>query len=87
MKDTPIRFLPSMRLAILDDRKTMTRRPINSPPDVTEDFLRKVGAWTEGMTLSEHVNSAWQHGFIDEECKYGNVGDRVSLPYNQTSYF
>ncbi len=77
MKERPIIFNSDMVRAILDGRKTQTRRIIKPQPDVTEQELKEVGAWVEGMTLSDHVNSAWQNGFIDVQCPFGVIGDRL----------
>ncbi|MEQ5135682.1 ASCH domain-containing protein [Providencia alcalifaciens] len=77
MKDR-IKFNDAMLAAVMDGRKTQTRRPIKPQPKVTEDELRKLGAWQEGYTLSEQVCAAWRHGFIDVDCPYGEIGDIIS---------
>lgn len=75
MKERPIKFIDSMIDAILNDRKTVTRRIIKDQPDTTEAYLREHQAWVEGLTLSQHLNNAWQSGFINVDCPYGGVGD------------
>lgn len=77
MKERPILYAGSMVRAVLADAKTMTRRIIKPQPDVTEERLRELGAWIDGFTLSQQVDAAWQHGFIDTECPYGQPGDRL----------
>lgn len=76
MKDK-IKFSDEMLSAVIDGRKTQTRRLIEPQPDVTEESLRKLGAWQSGYTLSEQVCAAWRHGFIDDDCPYGQAGDVI----------
>jgi len=76
---TTITFTDDMLAAVLDGKKTVTRRIIKPQPDTTEDYLRKHSAWDEDLSLSDHVNNAWRSGFIDVECPYGNVGDMLSV--------
>lgn len=76
MKDR-IKFSDEMLAAVIDGWKTQTRRPIEPQPDVTEESLRELGAWQDGYTLSEQVCSAWRHGFIDDDCPYGQAGDII----------
>jgi hypothetical protein len=77
MKERGMLFSKPMVLALLDGSKTQTRRLIKVQPQVTEQRLRELGGWVEGLTLSEQVNAAWQHGFIDVDCPYGKSGDRI----------
>lgn len=77
IKERPILFSGPMVRAILEGRKTVTRRVIKPQPDTTEQLLRERGAWVDGLTLSDHVNNAWRSGFIDEPCQYGEPGDRL----------
>lgn len=65
MKDR-IKFNDVMLAAVMDGRKTQTRRPIDPQPKVTEGELRKLGAWQEGYTLSE-------------QCPYGEAGDIINI--------
>lgn len=78
MKDR-IKFNDAMLAAVMDGRKTQTRRPIEPQPKVTEDELRKLGAWQEGYTLSEQVCAAWRHRFVDVDCPYGEIGDIINI--------
>ncbi|MGQ7950385.1 ASCH domain-containing protein [Providencia huashanensis] len=77
MKDR-IKFNDAMLAAVMDGKKTQTRRPIEPQPKVTEEELRKLGAWQEGYTLSEQVCAAWRHGFVDVDYPYGEIGDIIS---------
>jgi len=77
MKERPIIFSSAMVRAILEGRKTQTRRVIKPQPTVTEELLRQRGAWIAGESLSDQVNAAWQHGFVDVSCPYGQPGDRL----------
>ncbi|MEQ5346610.1 hypothetical protein ABN253_00290 [Proteus genomosp. 6] len=78
MKDR-IKFNDAMLAAVMEGRKTQTRRPIEPQPKVTEEELRKLGAWQEGYTLSEQVCAAWRHGFVDVDCPYGETGDIINI--------
>lgn len=77
MKERPILFSGPMVRAIIEGRKTVTRRVIKKQPETTEARLRELGAWVEGLTLSQHLNNAWQAGFIPIDCPYGEQGDRL----------
>jgi hypothetical protein len=63
MKTRPILFNGDMVRAILDGRKTQTRRVIKPQPHDISD------------RTSEEVNAAWQEGFVSVKCPYGAVGD------------
>lgn len=76
MKDR-IKFSDEMLAAVIDGRKTQARRLIEPQPDVTEERLRELDAWQDGYTLSEQVCEAWQHGFIDDDFPYGQIGDVI----------
>ncbi|WP_368940718.1 ASCH domain-containing protein [Proteus mirabilis] len=78
MKDR-IKFNDAMLAAVMDGRKTQTRRPIEPQPKVTEDGLRYLSAWQDGYTLSEQVCAAWRHGFVDVDCPYGEIGDIINI--------
>lgn len=78
MKDR-IKFNDAMLAAVMDGSKTQTRRPIEPQPKVTEEELRKLGAWQDGYTLSEQVCAAWRHGFVDVDCPYGEIGDIINV--------
>lgn len=78
MKDR-IKFSDEMLAAVIAGRKTQTRRLIEPQPDVTEELLRELDAWQNGYTLSEQVCEAWRHGFIDDDCPYGQAGDVIQF--------
>ncbi|MDF7387319.1 ASCH domain-containing protein [Proteus mirabilis] len=78
MKDR-IKFNDVMLKAVMDGRKTQTRRPIEPQPKVTEEELRNLSAWQEGYTLSEQVCAAWRHGFVDVDCPHGETGDIINI--------
>ncbi len=71
-----------MLVAVMDGRKTQTRRPIKPQPRITEEILRKLGTWQEGYTLSQQTCAAWRHGFIDDNCPYGQAGDIINFADN-----
>lgn len=74
-----IKFTDDMLAAVLCGTKTVTRRLIKPQPETTEEYLRQNNAWVDGLTLSDHLNSAWCAGFIDIECPYGNPGDVLTV--------
>ncbi|WP_337154566.1 ASCH domain-containing protein [Proteus terrae] len=78
MKDR-IKFNNVMLTAVMDGRKTQTRRPIDPQPKLNEEHLKQMGAIAEGFTLAQVVNSAWQAGFIDVDCPYGDSGDIINF--------
>lgn len=78
MKDR-IKFNDAMLSAVMDGRKTQTRRPIEPQPKVTEEELSKLGSWQEGYTLSEQVCATWRHGFIDVNYPYGEIGGVINF--------
>lgn len=61
MNDKPIIFSAPMVRAILEDRKTQTRRIIKPQPDKDLD--------------PDTLKGAWEDGFIDVKCPYGKIGD------------
>ncbi len=71
MKDR-IKFSDEMLAAVIDGRKTQTRRLMKSQPKLTESNLP-----ADGYTLSEQVCAAWRAGFIDDDCPYGQAGDVI----------
>jgi hypothetical protein len=79
MKSRPILFTSDGLSAICNGYKSMTRCVIDIQPKVTESRLRELNAWVEGETLSNQVNAAWQSGFINEPCPYGNVGEILKI--------
>ncbi len=77
MKERPILFSAPMVRALLDGRKTQTRRIVKPQPEVNEDWLRKNGLWEECRTETSYLDGAYQAGFIDARCPYGEIGDRL----------
>lgn len=76
MKERQILFSAPMVRAILDGRKTQTRRVIKTQPKgdfwrSSFDFIRHILQWT---TVIEPV-STWPHKPV--KCPYGQVGDRL----------
>lgn len=71
MKERPILFSAPMVRAILDGRKTQTRRVIKPQP----------GPGVNAFTPAE-VNAAWQEGWIPVKCPYGDSGDRLWVREN-----
>jgi hypothetical protein len=65
MKERPILFNGKMVRAILDGRKTQTRRVIKPQPLGIDQYT----TWI--------VNDAWQTGHVDVDCPYGAPGDRL----------
>lgn len=63
MKERPILFSAPMVRAILEGRKTQTRRVIKPQPESHLD--------------PDSVKGAWESGFIDVKCPYGQPGDRL----------
>lgn len=86
MKERSILFFAQMVQAILHGHKGQTRRIIKPQPAVTETWLREQGAWQDGHSLSDQVNEAWQYGFIDVKCPYGEVGDQLWVKETHYQY-
>jgi hypothetical protein len=63
--ERPILFSGEMVRALLEGRKTQTRRIIKPQPDIADPELEKV------------LPAAWEDGFIDVKCPYGIIGDRL----------
>lgn len=83
MKERPILFSATMVRAILDGRKTMTRRVVKPQPfagktaDQVYAMFRADGTLLPDESLSALVNRAWQDGDINVRCPYGQPGDRL----------
>lgn len=80
MKEIPILFSTSMVQAILEGRKTMTRRTkgldvINEKPDawVFQEVFTHVGKYEREKHIFRFVDG--KGGFVDIPCPYGKPGD------------
>ncbi len=70
VRERPILFSGAMVLAILEGRKTVTRRIIKPQPDFSN--------WSEPEPpTSDLVNEAWQTGHVDAKCPHGKPGDSL----------
>ena len=72
MKEKPILFSTPMVKAILDGKKTMTRRVIKPQPPEIWDRARHL---TNDQWVFENSSDNDFHGF--KKCPYGQVGDRL----------
>ncbi|MCO1336201.1 hypothetical protein MO867_17870, partial [Microbulbifer sp. OS29] len=80
MKETSILFNGDMVRAILDGRKAQTRRlikpqPFNGASD--GEAIKQIGGLPPARNLSSILTNAWQTGFVDIPCPYGEPGDRL----------
>ncbi len=66
MRERGIQFVGPMVRAVLDGRKSVTRRVISPQPNIDP-----------GEFDSATVNAAWQSGHVDVRCPYGVHGDRL----------
>lgn len=76
MKERPILFNTEMVKAILEGRKTQTRRVLSNQPDKNcdEAFLGLDGIWCFSKpTLSKRISYSGD----DIKCPFGQVGDRL----------
>jgi hypothetical protein len=64
-KERPMLFSAPMVRALLDGRKTMTRRVIKPQPRLPPDIDPSM------------VGPAWDAGFVDVACPYGQPGERL----------
>lgn len=65
LRERPILMSAPMVRALLEGRKTQTRRVVKPQPTNVDNY-------EPGM-----VNEAWQAGFVDVKCPYGKPGDRL----------
>lgn len=93
MKERPIIFSGPMVRAILDGRKTQTRRPVDMTNphrpisflggEGEEDDPEQWGYFFDGpdhngyMVLARGLDERRNHGSISIRCPYGDVGDRL----------
>lgn len=68
MKERPILFRPRLVRAILDGKKTQTRRVVNPQPMVTVH---------EPLPPTEIIEAALRSIIEAEDCPYGKPGDRL----------
>ncbi|KIP13439.1 hypothetical protein KY49_680 [Burkholderia sp. MSHR3999] len=77
MKERPILFSGPMVRAILDGRKTQTRRVVNPQP-VYGDIAGTFASW---MFKKRHASGRWLYpnarDFVLAECPHGQPGDRL----------
>jgi len=74
MKERPILFSGEMVRAILDGRKTMTRRVIKPQPPISWDVCEPV-EHTSGVFCFYRSSDTDFHGY--KKCPYGQHGDRL----------
>ncbi|WP_444934942.1 hypothetical protein [Microbulbifer sp. JTAC008] len=80
MKEKPILFNAEMVRAILDGRKTQTRRlikpqPFNGASD--EEAIKQIGGLPPRLSLHQVINQAWRSGYADIPCPLGKPSDRL----------
>jgi hypothetical protein len=80
MKESPINFSTEMVRAILEDRKTQTRRIIKPPNKYALPYRWTIvkphsgGGWMATDGIPEKIKELDKTGF---KCPYGEVGDRL----------
>lgn len=74
-KEIPILFSTPMVQAILEGRKTMTRRIIKSQPIIDEDSGFVFDAKYKTSYKNDSLHVPWTEGFIDDHCPYGIAED------------
>lgn len=76
IKERPIPFLPEMVKAILEGRKTQTRRVMKPQPSMVTSRGRRVYRDEDFKKSWESISGTMEgNGFID--CPYGSPGDRL----------
>jgi len=78
MKERPIIFSTESVRAILEGRKTQTRRVMNPQPDIPSDYKFKHG-YDDGGAYFEHIfpTSTIKYYGIPFRCPFGAPGDRL----------
>ena len=81
MKERPILFSAQMVRAILDGRKTQTRRIVNKPIPVGHKFhgwiIESTDKKRDGCAAWSIGDDALAYDLIVAKCKYGKPGDRL----------
>ncbi|USD22121.1 hypothetical protein MJO52_03020 [Microbulbifer variabilis] len=80
MKERPILLNGDMVRAILDGRKTQTRRLINPQPFngvSDEEAIKQIGGLPPRLSLHQVINQAWRSGCADIPCPLGKPDDRL----------
>lgn len=75
MKQHPILFSTPMAQAILDDRKTVTRRIIKPQPIIDEDSGYVFSGNHKQLYKNDMLHPSWKEQFAIDFCPYGQVGD------------
>jgi hypothetical protein len=76
VKERPILMRPPMIRALLEGKKTQTRRAVKPQPKRIEDAI--VSSWdspnlwhgSDGNPIADHTGEFWR-------CPYGNAGDKL----------
>lgn len=78
VKERPILFSGPMVQAILDGRKTQTRRVVKPQP-VYQDIQGLFASWVFSKNAASGTGTLWPNGRekVLELCPYGQLGDRL----------
>ena len=74
-----LKFNQSAAQSVRCGAKTLTSLLIDPQPDTTEERLIELGGWSEGYTLVQQVNAAFQAGFIPRALAPVHGGQVVEL--------
>ncbi len=77
MKERPIIFKPEMIKAILEGRKTQTRRVIKPQPALSVSYLGHVSLVREFSFCREGNMEIIKYQDLIKKCPYGKIGDRI----------
>lgn len=80
ISEKPILFSAPMVRAILDGRKSMTRRVIKPQPDVMHEHIRPEFSFGNNRPL-------YADSFVKNYCKYGKPGDRLWIKTGYTTRY